>query len=85
LLDRSSREWRVNSPGMTTREWNSPNVYVHAEKLVQISLVSIYKDYLGNKHGSNFVKVINETLRLGNIARFTMRKAATDVEYKGMI
>lgn len=31
-----------------------------------------------------FVKVVNETLRLGNVVRFLHRKALKDVNYKGM-
>lgn len=30
-----------------------------------------------------FVKVISETLRLGNVVRFLHRKAVKDVRYKG--
>jgi len=32
----------------------------------------------------HFVKVVNETLRLGNVVRFLHRKAVKDVSYKGM-
>jgi len=32
----------------------------------------------------HFVKVVNETLRLGNVVRFLHRKAVKDVNYKGM-
>lgn len=30
-----------------------------------------------------FMKVINETLRLGNVVNFVHRKALKDVQYKG--
>ena len=33
----------------------------------------------------NLVKVISETLRLGNVVRFLHRKALKDVRYKGKI
>lgn len=37
-----------------------------------------FEDYI-----SDFVKVINETLRFGNVVRFLHRKAIKDVKYKG--
>lgn len=39
----------------------------------------LIEDYI-----SDFVKVINETLRFGNVVRFMHRKAIKDVKYKGM-
>lgn len=36
-----------------------------------------------NKPMVFFVKVISETLRLGNVVRFLHRKALKDVRYKG--
>lgn len=41
--------------------------------------------YVNNKYCSFFVfvKVVNETLRLGNVVRFIHRKAIKDVHYKG--
>lgn len=44
-------------------------IYVHAD----IFLVLI-----------PFSKVINETLRLGNVVKFVHRKAIRDVRYKGL-
>lgn len=35
--------------------------------------------------GCFFVKVINETLRLGNIVKFLHRKALKDVQFKGIL
>lgn len=31
------------------------------------------------------MKVVNETLRLGNVVRFLHRKAVKDVQYKGIL
>lgn len=33
----------------------------------------------------HFMKVVNETLRLGNVVRFFHTKAVKDISYKGML
>ena len=46
--------------------------------------VSIYSIALMN-YLFHFMKVVNETLRLGNVVRFFHTKAVKDISYKGML
>lgn len=45
--------------------------------------MKLFHDKANNQNSFYLVKVINETLRLGNVVRFLHRKALKDVRYRG--